>query len=81
VRSPAEFRSGHIAGAAHVMCGELPEHLERVPRGRKVAVTCGGGYRSTVAVSVLERAGFEGVMNVPGGMGAWKRAGLPVTLE
>jgi len=44
-----------------------------------LAVICGGGYRSTVAASVLERAGFENVVNVTGGMSAWRAAGLPVT--
>jgi hydroxyacylglutathione hydrolase len=39
---------------------------------------CASGYRSTVIASVLQREGWEQVSNVTGGMGAWKRAGLPV---
>jgi hydroxyacylglutathione hydrolase len=49
-------------------------------RGRgPIAITCGTGYRSTVAASVLERAGFTDLVNLTGGMTAWTRAGLPVT--
>ena len=42
-----------------------------------MALICGSGYRSTVAASVLARAGFENLINVIGGMTAWERAGLP----
>ena len=77
VRSAAEYRQGHVAGAVHVPAGELATRLDELPAG-PVAVVCGGGYRSTVAASVLQRAGRDEVVNVAGGMGAWKRAGLPV---
>jgi hydroxyacylglutathione hydrolase len=38
----------------------------------------GAIYRSTVAASVLARRGFGNVVNVTGGMQAWRKAGLPV---
>lgn len=82
VRSDGEWRSGHIAGAVHVMGGLLPERLDEVPGdGRPIAVICGSGYRSTVAASVLERAGRTHLRSVTGGMSAWKSAGLPVTTD
>jgi hydroxyacylglutathione hydrolase len=78
VRSDAEFQSGHIDGALHIMGGWLPERASEL-RGRgPIAVTCASGYRSTVAASVLERAGIADVINLTGGMNAWTRAGLPV---
>lgn len=80
VRTDAEWEAGHIEGARHLMGGWLPERLDELPEnGRPLAVVCGGGYRSTVAASVLERAGRSPIWNVTGGMGAWKRAGLPTT--
>lgn len=79
VRSDSEWRDGHIEGAVHVMGGFLEDRLDEVPRADGVAVICGSGYRSTVAASVLRRAGFSHVMNVPGGMQAWRRAGHPET--
>jgi hydroxyacylglutathione hydrolase len=44
-------------------------------------VVCQTGYRSTVAASVLERAGAADVRNVTGGMTAWQQAGLPVCTD
>jgi hydroxyacylglutathione hydrolase len=80
VRGDEEFDEGHIADADHIMAGHLPARLHQVPNGGgKVAIVCRSGYRSTVAASVLERAGFTGVMNVAGGMNAWRAAGLPMT--
>ena len=77
VRTDGEWRQGHIPGALHVPGGEVASRLAELPAG-PVAVVCGGGYRSTVIASLLQRAGREEVSNVTGGMGAWKRAGLPV---
>jgi hydroxyacylglutathione hydrolase len=79
VRGKGEFDAGHIAGATSIMFGELADRLEAVPSKRPVAVVCGGGMRSTIAASVLERAGIDDVLNVSGGMGAWRKAGLPTT--
>jgi hydroxyacylglutathione hydrolase len=78
VRSENEFSAGHIHGALHLMGGFLSDHLEEVPRSGPVAIVCQSGYRSTVASSVLERAGFEHILNVTGGMNAWQQQGLPV---
>ncbi|HET6360651.1 MAG TPA: rhodanese-like domain-containing protein [Gemmatimonadota bacterium] len=79
VRADGEWSGGHVDGAIHVHGGLLEDRLDEVPRnGRPLAVICGSGYRSTVAASVLKRAGFEDVRNVPGGMRAWRSAGLPV---
>lgn len=78
VRGAAEYESGHIPGAKHLMGGFLADHTTKLPRDRPIALVCGSGYRSTVASSVLERAGFEDVVNITGGMTAWKQAGLTV---
>ncbi|HEX6202674.1 MAG TPA: rhodanese-like domain-containing protein [Thermoanaerobaculia bacterium] len=80
VRGDEEWEAGHVQGARHVMAGELPERLAEVPDdGHPVALVCRSGYRSTVAASVLERAGRTDLINVTGGMSAWERAGLPTT--
>jgi hydroxyacylglutathione hydrolase len=80
VRSDEEWEAGHVAGALHVMAGELTERLDEVPDdGRPLALVCASGYRSTVAASLLERAGRSDLINVTGGMGAWRQAGLPIT--
>lgn len=82
VRADDEWESGHIEGATHVHGGLLEDRLDEVPGSeRPLAVICGSGYRSTVAASVLKRAGFEDVRNVPGGMQGWRKAGLPVVRD
>jgi hydroxyacylglutathione hydrolase len=79
VRSRAEWTTGRIEGASHIAGGDLPGQVHDVPRDRPVHVICGSGYRSSIATSVLKRAGFEDVINVVGGMGAWKAQALPAS--
>jgi hydroxyacylglutathione hydrolase len=82
VRTDAEWNSGHIEGAMHLFGGEIENNLDRLPnKNATIAVTCGGGYRSTVAVSVLRRHGFRNLINIAGGMRAWKKDGLPTISE
>ena len=80
VRTNDEWKDGHVGGARHIMGGQLVEHLAELPRDLPIALICGSGYRSTVAASVLEREGFEDIVNITGGMAAWGQAGLPVEL-
>lgn len=76
VRQPVEWASGHIDDAAFITGAELPDRLDDVPDGQ-LAVTCGSGYRSSVAASLLAAHGRTDVVNVLGGMAAWNNAGLP----
>ena len=77
VRTDAEWNMGHISGARHISCFELPEKIESMPKKRVVFV-CAGGYRSIWAASLAKRAGYELISHIPGGMHAWQRAGLSV---
>ena len=81
VRTDDEWRDGHLPGALHIMGGYLPERIGDVPRDRPLVVMCGSGYRSTIAASVLERAGLSAVTNLTGGMKAWTDAGLEATRD
>jgi len=82
VRSDGEWNGGHIDGARHIMGGFLADRAAELENGNDpIAVICGAGYRSTVAASILERAGIGPVFNVTGGMGAWERAGLPTVRD
>ena len=44
-----------------------------------LTVVCGSGVRSSLASSLLQRAWRRDLVNVTGGMDAWKAAGLPTT--
>lgn len=81
VRSPDEWEAGHIPHARHVFLGELPERLKELNRSKQTAVYCDSGYRASLAASLLKKAGFRSVCNVPGSWQAWKEAGFPVEGE
>jgi hydroxyacylglutathione hydrolase len=78
VRNDSEWNAGHVEGAIHIPGGELAGRSAELPRDGRLAILCQSGYRSTVASSVLARRGFGNVVNVTGGMQAWRKAGLPV---
>jgi len=80
VRSPKEWREGHIEGAFHIPGGELPKRVNELSRDSELQVICGSGYRSSVATSVLLRAGHDRLVNVVGGMTAWKKQNLPAVV-
>lgn len=77
VRELSEWREARIAGAVHIPGAQLPARLDEVPAG-PVLVVCGGGYRSTIAASLLAREGREDVAHITGGMDAYRSAGLPI---
>ena len=81
VREASEWREGHIAGALHLPGGTLPTRIDDVPADRPLAVVCGSGYRSTVAASLLLRAGREDVSNISGGMTAYRAGGHPIITD
>lgn len=78
VRQPAEWAAGHAPDAQFVTGAELTDRHAEVPRDRTVLTVCGSGYRSSVAASYLRRAGHDDVVNLAGGMTAWRAAGLPI---
>jgi len=78
VRSGNEWSEGHLPGAMHIPLGYLPDRLGDIPSDRPVVVQCQSGGRSSIAASILERAGFRDVTNLTGGLGAWTAAGLPL---
>jgi len=72
VRTTREYDSGHIDGAVHIPLGELARRASELPRDRTIATICEGGYRSSLAASVLSRVGIDRLVNVTGGMAAWR---------
>ena len=77
VRAQAEFSQGHVPGALLRPLPQLGKSTKSLDPHKLTAVHCKGGYRSTIACSLLEAQGFERVMNVLGGYDAWVAAGLP----
>ncbi|MCE5317587.1 MAG: MBL fold metallo-hydrolase [Parachlamydia sp.] len=79
VRMPVEWAAGHIQGAKNVELANLQDFLKEVPVEQPLAMICGMGYRSSLAASLLQSAGFTDVGSVRGGIHAWHVAGLPLT--
>lgn len=78
VRSPGEYKGGHIPDAHHAFVAHLDETINELDRSKTIATYCGSGYRASIAASILKKNGFEKVVNVPGSWMAWRAAGLPV---
>ena len=71
VRNPGEAEAGTIPGAVNIPVGQLPDRLAELDSHAPTVVYCAGGYRSSVAASMLRRNGFADVSDILGGFGAW----------
>jgi glyoxylase-like metal-dependent hydrolase (beta-lactamase superfamily II)/rhodanese-related sulfurtransferase len=77
VRAPREYDGKRISGAVSMPLNHLAEHIHELPRDRPLVVHCAGGYRSSIAASLLMREGRTDVSELAGGIAAWEAAGLP----
>lgn len=78
VREDHEFRRGRVPGAVHVPVRQLADRMGKLRHDKPYAVICESGSRSAGATSFLLDHGFEGVVSVRGGTGAWIRSGRKV---
>ncbi len=88
VRNPGEWQEGHLLEALHkplstIGLGAAAESLRKIDGrvldpNRPLAVHCKSGYRSSIASSLFQRAGFRQVLNVTGGFDAWTAQKFPV---
>jgi hydroxyacylglutathione hydrolase len=67
VREDDEWAEGHVEGSVHVPYHELRDGLPELPNGKPLAVVCSVGNRSSIAASLLRRAGVENVIHVADG--------------
>ncbi|KWX22512.1 sulfurtransferase [Mycolicibacterium wolinskyi] len=72
VRNPGEVAAGTIPNAIAIPVGQLPSRLKGLDPTLPTVVYCAGGYRSSVAASLLRRNGFADVSDILGGYGAWE---------
>ena len=71
VRTPMEFSSKNIKGFKNIPVDQIPNRLSEIPKDKEIIVICQSGARSSSAVKFLTQQGYENVINVSGGMGAW----------
>ncbi|MEO3761139.1 MBL fold metallo-hydrolase [Mycobacterium sp. B14F4] len=74
VRNPGEFEGGAIAGAVNIPVAQLAGRLDELDAAVPTVVYCAGGYRSSVAASLLRQRGFTDVSDIVGGYEAWRQA-------
>ncbi|MDD1743711.1 MAG: rhodanese-like domain-containing protein, partial [Methanomassiliicoccales archaeon] len=77
-RPSHEWAKVHLQEAKHIFVGELEDNLAQVPRDRLIASMCSVGYRGGMAAAILERNGYDNLVNILGGVSAWTAAGYPV---
>jgi rhodanese-related sulfurtransferase len=81
ISEPAEFAAGHAGGARNVPFGQLEDANHKALPSNKalpLVLVCPTGSRSSRAVALLKKAGYENVRALAGGLAAWREANLPV---
>ena len=80
VRESSEFDGplGHIRGATLVPLGELAARAKELPKDKPIVAVCRAGSRSAQATTILQKAGFTDIANLPGGMLRWRAEGRGV---
>ncbi|RKZ91021.1 MAG: rhodanese-like domain-containing protein [Candidatus Parabeggiatoa sp. nov. 1] len=83
VRTRREWRNGHLAGAVSIPIAELRANIETLPfdMDKPVVAICLSAHRSIPAVRLLRRFGFTDVVQLAGGMIAWRSLSLPEQTE
>ncbi|ULE35419.1 MBL fold metallo-hydrolase [Mycobacterium sp. IDR2000157661] len=74
IRNPGEVEQGRIPGSIHIPLAQLRSRLDLLPTDRAIVVHCAGGWRSSVAASLLRAEGFDDVSDLDGGYNAWLSA-------
>jgi len=80
VRTDVEYASGHIDGAVPWPVHRLLFQVSALggDTDRDMVLICLSGHRSRLAGLALRMAGYQHVINLTGGMHAWKKARLPI---
>ena len=81
IRNPREWLTKHIDGSVNIPLNHLQERIAEVPRDRRIAIHCAGGYRSSIAAGILHQYGITHLVEMAGGLAAWDAAQLPVVSQ
>lgn len=80
VRTPEEFNAGHIKNAVNINIHDenFESRIESLDKSKAVYVYCKSGGRSADATDVFKEKGFKNIIELDGGITAWKEQGKPV---
>jgi rhodanese-related sulfurtransferase len=82
VRTPAEYKKGHLENAIliDIFRDDFLEAIRQLDTTQAVFVYCGIGGRSEEAAEILQKNGFKTIYDLDGGISAWRKQNLPVTM-
>ncbi|MDH4227105.1 MAG: rhodanese-like domain-containing protein [Deltaproteobacteria bacterium] len=80
VRTPAEFNEGHVENAVNVdyLASDFKDKVSKLDKTKTYLLVCRSGKRSKGAQEVMLSLGFKKVINVSGGMNAWRSNNVPL---
>ena len=76
----SEFATGHVGGAKNVPLSQLEDKLPSVVKNKALPVilVCQSGARSSRALAIAKKLGYDKAQSLSGGLTAWRTANLPV---
>jgi rhodanese-related sulfurtransferase len=80
VRSPEEFKEGHVPGAVNIPYDQMASRLADVPKDKDLVLYCRSGRRAGIAAEVLAANGYSRLSHLEGDMPAWIEKGRPVEM-
>ena len=78
IRAPREWNASHLSDSINLPLTQLQQRIHEIPRNRRIAVHCAGGYRSSIAASILNQYGITNLIELAGGITAWEAAKFQV---
>lgn len=80
LRTPKEFKAGHLAGAKNIDFTEedFEANLAKLDKGKTYLIHCATGNRSARSLPAFKKLQFKSVVHLDGGIQAWEKAGKPV---
>ena len=72
VREPFEFEIARMANSQLIPLGTIPDRLTDIAQGEKTVLMCKSGVRSARAIEFLRGKGFDNLLNLEGGLDAWR---------
>jgi len=81
IRSAEDYGKGHIEGAKNIFWYEVGDHLDELPKDKRIFLTCYSGQSAGQVTGVLKVLGYD-IVSLAGGMnGGWLAKELPVVVE
>ena len=80
LRTPAEFKSGRIAGATNLdfLAPDFEQRIKDLDKTKAYLIHCAGGGRSSHSLATFKHQQFQSIYHLDGGIKAWEKAGLPL---